>query len=413
MARMPSLPRTMARVLLAAVFALALIAAPTHAQGSGIEVNIQPPDGGKQVSIVTTDVTGEITAKYRVATAGGGTQTIDVVNGVSLRQLLEKTGTDFGFETIAVPRADGSSLVITKDQIEDPRNQAVFYVDSVGVTHFIGPREPGASTVAAENYFPVSNGVIFTQESESKLKVSISPSKKKIELGGSVSFRATVTGNDDGDAIAYTWGISGKKQTQGSSSRFTQKFPSKDGVYKFLVAARIEGSAVSTTAVAKITVGDPEKAKDEQTGNGDATTGSDTGTGTGTGGSDSGGTYTPSYTPTPSAPVPPAPTPPPTPSAEPPDTPDIATSGTTVEGNLLADVSDPPPSNILESAARAAREGKQADDDSGPDGGGVSEAAISIAGVLALLALGAGIETREGRLPRWRAPHLRLPRRGA
>jgi hypothetical protein len=86
--------------------------------------------------------------------------------------------------------------------------------------------------------------------------------------------------------------------------------------------------------------------------------------------------------------------------------PDIATSGTTVEGNLLADVSDPPPSNILESAARAARDGNPKDP--GPDGGGVSEAAISIVGVLALLALGAGIETRQGRLPR-----PRLPRRAA
>jgi hypothetical protein len=414
-ARMPSLLRPAVGGLLAAVCILVALAVPSaHAQ-AGIEVTIQPPNGGQPASILTTDVTGDITASYKIRAASGGAPTIiNVIKGVSLRQLLEKTGTDFGFETIEVKRPDGSTLTITKDQVEDPRNQPVFYVDENGVTNFIGPRVGGASVVESENYFPVSGPLTFTQQAQSKLKVSISPKKKKIELGGSVRFQATVSGQDAGETIAYTWGINGKKQTQGGS-RFTQKFPSKDGVYEFLVAARIEGSDVSTAAVAKITVGDPDKADDEQTGSGDATdgSGSGTGTGTGTGGSgyDSGSTYTPSYTPTPSPA--PAPTPPPTPSTPPADVPDIATSGTTVEGNLLADVSDPPPSSILESAARAAREGKQSDDESAADGAGVSEAALSIAGVLALLALGAGIETREGRLPRWRAPHLRLPRRAA
>lgn len=398
--------------MLLAAFALSLLAVSSaHAQGA-VEVTIKPPKDGEPATILTTDVTGDITGTYKIATPGGGGQTVNVVKGVSLRQLLEKTGTDVNFETISVPRTDGSKLLITRDQIEDPRNQAVFYVDAAGTTNFIGPREPGASAVAAENFFPLGSAVTFTQESESPLQVSISPSKKKIKLGGSVSFQASVKGNDGGDSLAYVWWISGKKQSQTSSPRFTQKFPSKDGVYKFSVSVRIEGSAVSQTAVAKITVGDPDKADQEQTGNGNATDGSDTGTGTGTGsgsGTDSGSTYTPSYTPsTPSAPVtPPTPTPPP-PSTEPPKLPDIATDGTTVEGNLLADVSDPPPSNILESAARAAREGKQEDDGSHDGDAGVSEAALSIGGLLALLGLGAGIETRQGRLPR-----MRLPRRAA
>lgn len=405
MTRMPSLLRPAWRFALAAVLAILALAAWSAPAQAGVSVTIQPPCDeppcASPTTISTDSLTGDINQTYRV-----GSESVVVTGGVSVRQLLADTDTDFGYETIELARPDGSTLTMTRKQIADPRNQPVFYTDSQGTTYFIGPKD-SRGVVAPSNRFAVGATVTLSQHSESELKVTISPSRKKIKPGGEITFRAKVTGYDPGETPTYKWWLEGKSQ-RFSGAGFTQKFPTKDGVYKFSVAVRIEGSAVSTTAVAKITVGDPKKADDEQNGNGN---GDPTGPGSSAPSVDGGPGYTPSYTPsTPVTPAPPTPVPPstPPPTSEPPKLPDIATSGTTVEGNLLADVNDPPPSNILESAARAAQEGKQKRDDQDGDGGGVSEAALSIGGVLALLALGAGIETRQGRRPR-----LRRPRRAA
>jgi hypothetical protein len=405
MARMPSPRRPAVRSLLIAAVAAVALAAWTATAEAGVTVTIQPPGTVSPKVISTDDVQPDIGTgapqPFRIAKAGGGTQRVEVSDGVSLQKLLAETDTNFDFATISVVRDDGSTLTLTKEQVKDPRNQQVFYTDPQGVSHFIGPRQDDG-VVLLEDYFEVSGTVVLTQRAESKLKVTISPTKKKIDLGGSITFKAAVTGNEPDESVSYTWWLAGRKQTV-AGSRFTQKFPKKDDVYKFSVSARIDGSETSVTAVAKITVGDPEKADEEQTGGGEGSTGSDGGT---TGGGSSPytpSTYTPSYTPAPVTPSEPTPTPTP-------DPPDLATSGTPVEGNLLADVSDPPPSNILESAAEAARQGKQKGDE-GTDGDiGVSEAAVSVFAALALLGLGAGIETRQGRLPRLR---LRLPRRAA
>ncbi len=407
MARMPSLPRPAVRSLLIAVFAALALAAGTATAEAGVTVVIQPPGATNPKSISLDDVQPDIGTggpqPFRIAKPGGGTQRVEVTNGVSLQKVLSEAGLNFNYVTISIPRPDRSTLTLTKEQVKDPRNQQVFYTDPQGVTRFIGPGQANG-IVLAKDYFEFDGNGILLQRTQSKLDVTISPSKKKIELGGSVTFKASVTGDESGESVTYTWGLAGRKQTLAGPS-FTQKFPKKDDVYKFLVAVRVEGSETSVTAVAKITVGDPEKADEEQTGGGEGDTGSDGGTtdGSGTGGSS---TYTPSYTPAPITPS--EPTPPPTPTPDPEPLPDIATSGTPVEGNLLADVSDPPPSNILESAAEAARQGKQKDDEATDGDVGVSEAAVSIFAALALLGLGAGMETRQGRRPRLR---LRLPRR--
>ncbi len=401
MTRMPSLLRPASLSLLVGMLMAMAFGATTATAQAGVTVMIQPQGNGNPKEISTDDVQPDIGTgtpqPFRIAKPGGGTRQVEVSDGVSLQKLLSETGTAFGFDVLQMTRADGSTLTITKDQIKDPRNQQVFYTDPQGVTRFIGPRQDNG-IVLAKDYFEVSGTIILAQRSASKLKVTISPGKKKIDLGGSITFKATVSGNEPDEAVIYTWWLAGRKQTVAGPS-FTQKFPKKDDVYKFFVAVRIDGSEVSKTVSANITVGDPEKAGEEQAGGGDSNTGS---YGDGTLGTD--GTGSSSYTPVPSTPTPA----PPTLSPDTPKPPDIATSGTPVEGNLLADVSDPPPSNILEAAAQAAREGKQKDDKA--DGGdvGVSEAAVSIFAALALLGLGAGIETRQGRLPR-----LRLPRRSA
>jgi hypothetical protein len=358
-------------------------------------VTIQPPGDGKLQSVSTDDLKpGDVPHQsYKVAKSGGGTRPVVVDDGVSLMKVLAATGTDFNYATIGIPRPNGSVLTLTKAQVDDnPRVQPVFFMNEQNVPSFIWPVKSSNGVVAAKYSFAVSQAVVLVQQSEPKLRVTISPSEKKIKPGEEITFHADVEGDEGGGSVTYTWGIKGKKQTVGGPT-FTQPFPKKDAVYRFLVAVRIEGSKSSVTKVAIITVGDPEKAKEQQPGDQAPPP----------------PTYTPSDGPPSGTPsYEPVPTTPPTPTPEPADPPDIATSGTTVEGNLLADASDPPPSNILESAAQAAREGKQKDDKASDGDVGVSEAAVSVFAALALLALGAGIETRQGRLPR-----LRLPRRAA
>lgn len=410
MTRMPSLLRPALRLLLGSLLAVAVACTWAATAEAGVNVTIQPPGGSNSASISTDDVTSDIPDKaYRVR-SGSGTKEVKVTDGVSLLALLEETNTNFGYATIAIPRPSGPPLELTKQQVKDPLAQPVFFADEQGGMHFIWPTRDN-SAISAQNYFSVGAFISLTQQAESRLKVEINPSSKEIKPGGTLTFKATATGDEPGETVIYSWWLAGKTPRRGTDEH-VQDFPEKDGVYRVFVSAKIDGSGISATDYAKITVGDPKKAGEEQTGSGDQSTGSESGSGTGSG-TGSSPTYTPSYTPTPTPT--PAPTPPAIPPPDPVEPPDITTSGTPVTGNLLADASDPPPSSILESAAQAAREGKQ---DDGADSGGadVPEAALSIAGVLALLGLGAGIENRQGRRlsrPRLRMPKLALPRRGA
>lgn len=289
-----------------------------------------------------------------------------------------------------------------KEQVENRLAQPVFFADAQGRMRFIWPTADG-SAIPARNYFSVPSHIFLTQRAQQRLKVEISPSSKKIRPGGTITFRATTSGVRSGETVAYYWWLADKTPRRGGE-RHVQDFPEKEGVYGVHVSAIIERAGVRDTGYAKITVGDPDSKDEEQTGPGDRTTGSET---------PDASSPTPTTGPAPDTPStmpvsPPSPTPvpatPPSPP-EPADPPDIPISGTTVEGNLLADASDPLPTSILESAAQAAREGRQKND-TAADGADVPEAAISIAGVLALLALGAGIENRQGRRLSLRRPRL-------
>src|SRR6218665_2831999 len=215
MARMPSRPRMAIRSLLIAAFAAVALAASAASAEAGVTVVIQPPGNVPPKSISTDGVKPDIGTgapqPFRIAKPGGGTQRVEVSNGVSLQKLLTDTGTNFDFETITIERPDRSSLTLTKEQVRDPRNQQVFYTDAQGVTRFIGPGQSNG-IVPAKDYFEVGESMSVTQWSQGKLQVSISPKKKKIGLGESVRFTATVTGALD-ESVTYTWGIKGRKQT--------------------------------------------------------------------------------------------------------------------------------------------------------------------------------------------------------
>ena len=415
MARMPSLSRSVARAL-PAILLVALIAClPAFGARPGqIEVTIVKPDGTTEI-VRTADVADpDIDTSYRVRQADGTTQTVEVRDGISIRALLAEVEAELGYAKVQFPNPNGGVVSLTRKQI-DSVLPPVLYADDAGATWFL--RAPtGPTDVNAGDHFALPGADLDLEQVGTVLTVEVEASRKKVDPGESVRFTASVSGGPAGADYTYDWVFGdGKKQDDGG--RVVRHRFEEEGSYKVVVGVSIDDAKRSDPGTVRVQVGDPKQSDEDREGGGDngAAGAPDSGGSTGSdGGSsyDGGSTYTPSYTPPPvtSTPVPPTPTPPPAP--KPPKPPDVATSGTTVEGNLLADVGDPPPSGILESAAAAARDGNPKDDD-GPDGADVPEAALSIAGVLALLGLGAGIETRQGRLPRLRRPRLPLPRRGA
>jgi hypothetical protein len=405
MARMPSSLRKMVRAL--PVVAVALLAfgvwsaqAQTAPPFPGIEVTIVAPEGDEQQILLADIENPEISGRYWVRSPNGPATPIDIPRGqgISLRQVFEQTRTELRYRSVKI-QAPGGVIELSRSDVESPNFPPVFYLDQQGQVRFLVP-STGPTDYNDKKYFPVGTTFAVTQ-TKTDLEVALKASRTKIDPGQSVTFTATATPSG---SYRYNWTLEPGVSRKDAGDSVTHKFK-KAGIYQVAVSVYIGESDENAAGNAgvQIQVGDPKKSDKDREGGGDNTDSGAPSSGTYSG---DGGSYTPSYTPSTAAPSTPAPAPPATPAPEAPDMPDIATSGTTVEGNLLADVSDPPPSNILESAARAARDGNPKD--TGPDGGGVSEAAISIVGVLALLALGAGIETRQGRLPR-----PRLPRRAA
>ena len=402
---MRSLLRPALCLPLGAVLVVAAVFVGTAAAQAGVEVIVQPPGKSGSGSISTDVVPPDVTDKTHRVQSGSGTKEVEVAAGVSLRAVLDATGTNGDYATIEIPHGSGPPLRLRKGQVENESAQPVFFADAQGRMRFIWPTADG-SAVPARNYFSVPSIVHLLQRAQQRLRVEISPKGKTIEPGGTITFRATTSGDRPGETVVYYWWLDDKKPRRGGE-QYVHDFPEKVGVYRVHVSAVVESAGVSDQDYAKITVGDPDAAKDEeQAGTGDQPTGSDTPGASAPAPTPAPAPYTPSVAPV----SPPSPTPvPAAPPSEPADPPDTPVSGTTVEGNLLADASNPPPSNILESAAKAARDGNPREDgDAGVD---VPEAALSIAGVLALLALGAGIENRQGGRLSLRMPRLRLPRR--
>lgn len=410
MPRMPSLPRS---IVLGALVCAVVLAGPASAEFPGTEMTIVSPEGKQEFVLLNQIAVPENYGTYPIRSRNGST-TNEIVakgDGISVRQLLEEKGLDISYGAVEIERPDGTKLVLDKDDVNSANYSPTFYVKD-GQLWFLRPSTGVDDYNAGDRFLVPNQAAVTLTQTPPALEVTVEASRERIEPGESIAFTATVEGGPSDAEYSYTWDFDDGKRVPDGRRKVTHTF-AEAGTFRVLATAKIVGESRSDAGVVKIQVGDPKQSDKDREGGGDngAAEAPDSGPVTGFDGS---ATYTPSYAPPPvtSAPVPPAPAPTPTPPApKPTKPPAVATSGATVEGNLLADVGDSPPSGILDSAARAARDGNPKDDD-GPDGAGVPEAALSIAGVLALLGLGAGIETRQGRLPRLRRPRLALPRRG-
>ena len=404
MSPMPSLPRSVGRralsaAVLAAIAAVALLA-PAQAELPTVEITIQPPKGQK-VFAYLDQLDPDINTDYPIRERGKPETTLEVQEGVSVFEILDSKSLheDYGF--VEIVRPNGTLLRIGSDDVDD----AFFYQDVSGVVRFFRVSRSPRDYNARDHFRIQDDAAVTLTQTPAELKVDLSADKRKIQPGESVDFAVEVSGAAPGTRYEFSWNFGDGSRASGSKPERSHVFDDQ-GIYSVTVTAKARGSNLRSEGnVLDIEVGDPDEAENDVPA-GDGTSG-------GAGYAPSSPTpYTPSYTPPPATSTPVPPTPPTPPPPKPAKPPAISTSGTTVEGNLLADVGDSPQSGILESAARAERDGNPRRDDA-PDGADVPEAALSIAGVLALLGLGAGIETRQGRLPRLRRPRLALPRRGA
>lgn len=380
----------------------AAFVAPAQAEFPGTEVTITSPEGDEQRVWLNELENPENFGTYPIRNRNGTTTSVTVEkgDGISVRQVLADKGLEFEYSTISIATS-GRRIKLTKDQVNDPNYSPTFYVDEDGQVWFLRP-STGAGDYNAGDHFKITDSAIGIDQTPATLAVKLKASRTEIDPGETVSFTATVSGGPPGAQYRYIWNFDDGERIPDGSRSESHEFAEACTCHVQVNVKIVGESRSDPSNVVKVQVGDPKESDKDREGGGDNTAAGAPSSGTSTGSSGAGSTYDsgPTYTPVPSTPTPPTPTPEPT-------TPDITTSGTPVEGNLLADVSDPPPTNILESARRAARDGNPQDDATDGDVG-VSEAAVSIFAALALLGLGAGIETRQGRLPR-----LRLPRRSA
>lgn len=370
-------------------------------------LEIVEPDGTRHLPR-PVEAEPDLVGEYRVRQMDGPVMKVDATGGVSVYSLLRSVGAESGYEAIVIQRPRGGAVTLTRDEVEADRRPPGFFTDdATGKTMFIGYPPAGTIEVEARDYFEISkSGLRIQQIAEDQVSVDLKASRTTIEPGESVTFTATASPRG---TYRFDWTLGPGLSEKDAGNKVTHRFD-KAGSFKIAVDVYTSNDdREGDRETVRIKVGDPKESDKDREGGGDntATGAPDSGPSTGTSGAgsyDESPTYAPS-TPAPSTPTPPRPTPPDmTPS---PDT--GLVTGTPVTGNLLADASDPPPSNILESAARAARDGNPAD--GGDTGAGVPEAALSIAGVLALLALGAAIENRQGGRLSLRKPRLRLLQR--
>jgi plastocyanin len=375
-------------VLLAVTAVAAALALPALASNDAfpaIEVTIHPHQGGEEhVWLNELDESDlDVDSTFFIREPGKEPRSVQVERGrgVFVWKVLAERSRETGYGYLEVTRPDGSVISIPPDEVTDPKG-AVFYVGDDGTVRFLRPSQT-TDDYNGRDHFRVQGSAVGLELTPPDLDVRVSPKEKKVEVGDSVSLSMKVV---NGPSVAYDYSWNFDDGDTDSGRAVTHTF-TKSGRYQVLATAEVASDSTHNgSAVAEITVGDPKESSMDQVGGGSSTGTADSGTYGGVG-SPYGGTSSSTSPTTPSTPTP-------TPSVDPQSPPSIATTGTTVAGNLLADVSAPVPSNILESAAKAAREGTPKDDDEA-DGATVPEAVVSIVALLLLLTLGAAMEERQ------------------
>lgn len=379
--------------------------APTSALAKDGLVTVRPAgatDSGVTIRLAELAANDINNQPYRL---NSGTESI---SGHSLLQMMEAAdaaSNAIDLDTIPgieIDRPSGNPISLSGAELRDPSSfpdgPPVFYENN-GETVFVMPgRGTGNGSRYRFKFTPV--GVSIDSGVEYDMTLTASPSK--IKAGGTVRFRATVTGQDSGEQLSYRWTF-GDGQSKTTTGPTVHHFFRDDGTFPVIVTAT--GASGSGRTGTSIEVGKvkPQKSKPKPKpeppdkkpadnngtgGAGDPSGGGGYGTGSGTGdyGGGDGSGFPSTSEPGTSAPQVPQPDP------KPRNTPKPDDGLTAVTGELLNPATAPVP--IDPSAGPAVESANPAPSGTEQGGFGVPGAVLTLAGVGLLLGLGGFAELR-------------------
>lgn len=401
MLRLPLL--ALALAVLAA--ASASLAHADDAAPAGASVTIAPSDGGAARTLDLAaladrfDVHG---VSYTVREADGTKTTTTVAEGISLNALLMAAGLDAdAFTYIEIPRPDGSSTLVTADDVGGTdEGPPVVWSDEQG-THFLRPSNGEGDTNAADLVTLPEGTLSLSLRTGEPLQPRIAVTRLRARPGQSIGFSASLVGGAAlGHGLEYRWYFADGGTVRGAN--VSHKFRDR-GIYLVHLNVVRGEEVIGLPDLVSVRIlpphrdrrsGDAHRSDESQdsSGDGGGGTGDETGGGTGTGGS---GASAPAYV----APVsPPAasPSPAPAPAPAPRHVPaPRRPRGDLVSGTLIASASAASTPVGGGHAASAAAHGATSD--------GPLHLPIGIwvgAGLVLLLALGWVLESRHT-LPFW------------
>jgi plastocyanin len=175
--------------------------------------------------------------------------------------------------------------VLAREQLTDPaafpEGRPVFYVDDQGA-HFLrassGPGDHNADDVLSAGTGTLTVSLAKT----SRLSVSASASRTRVEAGEQVTFGATVDGAAAGEAVQMSWTFDDGESGVGHRVRHRFERP---GTYKVVVGATSDANPAGASAVVTVRVGEPPDGPDRAGGGTDPdATAPDSGAAAGSGG---------------------------------------------------------------------------------------------------------------------------------
>lgn len=325
------------------------------------QLTITAPDGTTAQPVPLAGLAGREDVhdvRYTVRAADGGTSEVTVHAGFSLGLLLREAGVELdGFTYLEVPRADGTSVLVLRDQIvgvEEGEPPPVVWADAEGV-HFLRP-SAGEDDVNADDLVTLPDGALALRlQSGEPFAVRIEASAQRVKAKQPVRFEVVLVAGTRTPDMDFQWYFA-DGSPDGDGVRVTHRFRAR-GTYLVQVNVVKSGRTLDAHDVLAVRVHAPVPPS--------APTGEGVGTGGGAGadsGSDEPAVVSPygGGTPATGGYVPPAP--PPTPRAPrqprhkrpPAPTTFSASQGELVSGTLLASADTVPlPAGANGSSGRA------------------------------------------------------------
>jgi PKD domain len=259
----------------------ALLALPAAALATD-QVVVQPE--GANPRTVSLTALGDPDVQGRDYTVDDGTGERRVpITGHSLDRVLDAANVDpYRFGDVEVS-GGGLSVIISRDEVTRsdafPDGPPVFWMEQDGTSRFLRPGSDAGSSLQIGGDGPIT----VSLSRPSRLEVTATASKRRVEVGQPVTFTATVDGAREEEQVRVRWYFDdGGGRVAGTE--VTHRFRRRN-TYDVLVSATTSGDDPGDDAMVTVQVGRARAGPDRQGGgtNTDANA-PDSGSGTATGG---------------------------------------------------------------------------------------------------------------------------------